>query len=195
MNQKTTDLTSALLDGELDPETEQRAISTLLNSDRDGVERFARYRLMGDVIRGESPVLPTSVAEKVHQALVDEPVVLAPRPRRGSHWLRPVAGLAVAASVATAAIFMAPQLMTPSGAGPESPQMAAKVPQTAASVPVLVAAQQAAPAPTETARWDAANKDMEERLNRLVIEHQEFGGRTGINGPVPHIGLVSYGTR
>ena len=32
-------------------------------------------------------------------------------------------------------------------------------------------------------------------LNRLVIEHHEFGGRTGINGPVPHIGLVSYGSR
>ena len=44
-------------------------------------------------------------------------------------------------------------------------------------------------------RWQALNQDLENRLNRLVIEHHEFGGRTGINGPVPHIGLVSYGTR
>jgi hypothetical protein len=36
---------------------------------------------------------------------------------------------------------------------------------------------------------------MAERLNRLVIEHHEFGGRTGINGPVAHIGLVNYAGR
>jgi hypothetical protein len=44
-------------------------------------------------------------------------------------------------------------------------------------------------------RWQALNQDLENRLNRLVIEHHEFGGRTGVNGPVPHIGLVSYGSR
>lgn len=193
MNQKTTDLTSALLDGELDPETEQRAITALLDSGPDEVARFARYHLMGDVIRGESSVLATSVAGKVQQALVDEPVVLAPRPRRSPQWLRPVAGLAVAASVASAAILVAPQLMTTPDAGPESVQVAAQQPRTAAA-PVLVAARQT-PVPSETARWHALDKDLEARLNRLVIEHQEFGGRTGINGPVPHIGLVSYGTR
>lgn len=193
MNQKTTDLTSALLDGELDPETEQRAITALLDSGPDEVARFARYHLIGDVIRGESSVLATSVAGKVQQALVDEPVVLAPRPRRSPQWLRPVAGLAVAASVASAAILVAPQLMTTPDAGSESVQVAAQPPRTAAA-PVLVAARQT-PVPSETGRWHALDKDLEARLNRLVIEHQEFGGRTGINGPVPHIGLVSYGTR
>lgn len=193
MKQTTTDLTSALLDGELDPETQQRVISAMLDSGRDEVERFARYGLIGDVIRGESSVLATSVAENVHQALADEPAVLSPRPRRSSRWLRPVAGLAVAASVASAAIFLAPQLMTTSDAVPESVQVAAKQTRTAVA-PVLVAARQA-PVPSETTRWHALNKNLEARLNRLVIEHQEFGGRTGINGPVAHIGLVSYGTR
>jgi sigma-E factor negative regulatory protein RseA len=193
MNHKTTDLTSALLDGELDPETEQRAITALLDSGPDEVARFARYHLIGDVIRGESSVLATSVAGKVQQALVDEPVILTPRPRRSPQWLRPVAGLAVAASVASAAILVAPQLMTTPDAGPESVQVAAQQPRTAAA-PVLVAARQT-PVSSETARWHALDKDLEARLNRLVIEHQEFGGRTGINGPVPHIGLVSYGTR
>ena len=193
MNKKTTDLTSALLDGELDPETQQRVISKMLDSDTDEVGRFARYRLIGDVIRGESSVLATPVAHRVHQALAQEPVVLAPRPLRSARWLRPVAGVAVAASVAAAAISLAPQLTTTPGAGSESMQVAAKQPRIA-TAPVLVAARQPA-APAETARWHALNEDLETRLNQLVIEHQEFGGRTGVNGPVPHIGLVSYGTR
>lgn len=193
MKQTTTDLTSALLDGELDPETQQRVISAMLDSGRDEVERFARYGLVGDVIRGESSVLATSVADRVHQALAEEPVVLSPRPRRSSRWLRPVAGLAVAASVASAAIFLAPQVMTTSDAVPGSAQVAANQTPTAVA-PALVAARET-PVPSETARWHALNKNLEARLNRLVIEHQEFGGRTGVNGPVPHIGLVSYGRR
>jgi hypothetical protein len=34
--------------------------------------------------------------------------------------------------------------------------------------------------------------ELQARLNRLVIEHHEFSGRTGIYGPVSHIGLVNY---
>ena len=198
MNVKQTELTSALLDGELDPDNQQRVISTMLDMGQQELERFGRYRLIGDVIRGESSVLATSVVEKVHEALIDEPVVLAPR-RRPKRWLRPVAGLAVAASVATAAVLVAPQLMTQTGVDAESVQVAADIQQFAGS-PVLVTASTAQPqAPTNKEpvemRWQALNRGLEDRLNRLVVEHQEFGGRTGLNGPVPHIGLVSYGSR
>ena len=94
MNDKQSELTSALLDGELDPDAQQRAISAVLGAGQQELDRFGRYRLMGDVMRGESA---TSVAERVHQALIDEPVVLAPPARRPRQWLRPVAGLAVSA--------------------------------------------------------------------------------------------------
>jgi len=197
MNDKQSELTSALLDGELDPDAQQRAISAVLGAGQQELDRFGRYRLMGDVMRGESAA---SVAERVHQALIDEPVVLAPPARRPRQWLRPVAGLAVAASVATAAVFVAPQLMTAPGLDSGTVQQVANVPQVVAA-PVLVAAgsgartlPDAGTKPGEM-RWQALNKNLENRLNRLVIEHHEFGGRTGINGPVPHIGLVSYGSR
>lgn len=198
MNDRETELTSALLDGELDPDTQRRAVSAVLDAGEQELERFGRYCLIGDVMRGESSVLAISVAEKVHQALVDEPVVLAPPRRQARPWLRPVAGLAVAASVATAAVFVAPQLLTPSGGETEPSRLAADVRQLAAS-PVLVATGTPKPQALKTEattekRWQALTPKLEDRLNRLVIEHHEFGGRTGINGPVPHIGLVSYGT-
>ena len=64
------------------------------------------------------------------------------------------------------------------------------------ATPSLVATRPAPAAePAFVTKWEAIDRELEARLNRLVIEHHEFGGRTGINGPVPHIGLVSYGER
>lgn len=201
MNDKQSELTSALLDGELDPDAQQRAISAILGAGKqEELDRFGRYRLIGDVMRGESPTSADALAQRVHQALISEPAILAPSARRSRPWLRPVAGLAVAASVATAAVLVAPQLMTEPGVDRGGVQQVATAPPPVAA-PVLVAAGSAAgtqpPAVTEPGgmRWQALNKNLEDRLNRLVIEHHEFGGRTGINGPVPHIGLVSYGSR
>ncbi|MGB5744254.1 MAG: RseA family anti-sigma factor [Sedimenticolaceae bacterium] len=198
-NKIVGELTSALLDGELDRSTQQAAIWANLAADDEERQRFARYRLIGDVMRGESAVLALQVSSRVREALRVEPAILAP-PRRARHWLRPAAGLAVAASVATLAVVLAPQLLTSSGEIAQPMQLAETSPEQATLRPALVAST--APAdgqPPRAAgsgvRWQALDTDLEERLNRLVIEHHEFGGRTGIHGPVPHIGFANYGDR
>lgn len=206
MNEKQSELISALLDGELSKESQQRTVSAMLQNDGDDLERFGRYRLIGDVMRGETAVLAADISARVRTALEDEPVVLAP-PRRKNAWLRPVAGLAVAASVATAAVVIAPQLIsqgdpdavgtqtvagvTPAPAVTMAPTMVASTPAPLQAMPVAATSVDRDSAP----RWQALDEQLEDRLNRLVIEHQEFGGRTGINGPVPHIGLVGYDAR
>ena len=202
MNNKQDELISALLDDELDYDASQRAISGLLDSGQDGMERFARYRLIGDVMRGESAVLAGSVATKVSQALHDEPSVLEPRAhRQPRRWARPAAGLAIAASVAAAAIMVAPQLMTRPGEQGQPMQLAADTQHRDATPATLVAAggSQADVRPVEVAetqlRWPARNQEASERFDRLMMEHREFGGRTGVNGPVQHIGFVSYDAR
>ncbi len=200
MNEQQAEMMSALLDGELGHEDQERVISALLTADSNQRERFGRYRLIGDVMRGESAVLASSVTARVSGALRQEPVVLAPPRRRSPAWVRPLAGMAVAASVAAAAIVVAPQLITQTSERPHPVQLAAESAGPAIA-PTLVAA--APPAETgllpdasrPEARWQALDRHLEDRLNRLVIEHQEFGGRTGINGPVPHIGFVSYDAR
>ena len=201
MNEKRAELVSALLDDELDGSVRQKIISDITGPEREELERFERYCLIGDAIRGESSVLAVSIAGRVHESLADEPVVLAPQRRTQRPWLKPVAGIAVAASVAVVAILAAPGLMTQQGGNVEPLQLAADTGrQATAGKPVLVAAgTDKSPLPVAqspaTARWQGLTPELEERLNRLVIEHHEFGGRTGINGPVPHIGLVSYGSR
>ena len=200
MNEQQGELTSSLLDGELSRDALQRAVTTMLGAGHEEKDRFGRYRLIGDVIRGESGVLAVSVADRVHEALDEEPVVLAPRRAMSRQWLRPVAGLAVAASVAAAAVVVAPQLMTETGTSGQPVQLAVDYRRPPMSPTLVAAGPTGASAPSGDtvqgdARWQALDKDLEDRLNRLVVEHQEFGGRSGINGPVPHIGFVSYESR
>lgn len=197
MNERQAELASALLDGELDRDGQAKAVSALLAAGDEELERFGRYRMIGDVMRGESAVPSTSIARYIREALQDEPVVLAPRSREVPRWMRPAAGLAVAASVAVGAVMVAPQLLSP-GQPDAQPvvQAAADLPRPAMA-PQLVAAGSSPTRDPEgkAAQWQALDRELEERLNRLVVEHHEFGGRTGVNGPVPHIGFVSYDAR
>ena len=188
---------SALLDGELGTQEQERVVSRLTEEDKAELDRFGRYRLIGDVVRGESAVLANGISDAVSAALQDEPTVLAPR-QTGWRWAKPAAGLAVAASVAVAAIVVAPGFMQQAdgfGTAPamvEAPVPTRPVQLVSASNPVPA---ESAVASALTGQWQTLDAELSERLNRLVIEHHEFGGRTGIKGPVAHIGLVNYAGR
>lgn len=194
MNKIDGESISALLDGEVPQEAHRRTVSNLLEDGKPALDTYGRYRLIGDLMRDESARI-VSVADAVHTALRDEPTIMAPPARQRARWMRPAAGLAVAASVAAAAVMVAPRLIEPEPLAPQSVAMAPSLPVVS---PQLVAAGPAAgdgSAAAGAGRWQALDPDLEDRLNRLVIEHHEFGGRTGVNGPVPHIGFVSYGAR
>lgn len=91
---------SALIDGE----TENHEIPDVLRALKSNPamrDAWSEYHLIGDVLRGE-PELDRDFTSGVMQRLAEEPVVLAPAPRRQSGWLRPLAALA--ASVAGVAV-------------------------------------------------------------------------------------------
>jgi sigma-E factor negative regulatory protein RseA len=199
MNEQQAEQLSVLLDGELGHAQTDQVVQQLVAADTEALDTFGRYRLIGDAMRGEAGVVAVDIAERVRARLVDEPTILAPR-NRVPAWMRPAAGVAIAASVAATAVFVAPQLVQgPPGAGEGSALQLAGSPAPAMA-PTLVASRPATEptaesVPAPAGNWRALNDDLQQRLNRLVIEHQEFGGRSGINGPVPHIGLVSYDRR
>ncbi len=202
MNEIEGERISALLDGEIEPEAHRNTVSRLLDAGPEALDTYGRYRLIGDLMRDET-ALVVPVADEVHAALRDEPTVLVPQPLSRSRWLRPLGGAALAASVAAIAIFVAPQVVPRflpegqvAGVAPETPRVAV-APQFVASnplQPVQVSVDQR-PAAVTAPRWRALDADLETRLNRLVIEHHEFAGRTGVTGPVPHISVVSYDPR
>ena len=92
-----TEKLSALMDGELD-ELEANAAMARLRSSEDYRQHWSDYHLIGDALRG-SARLETDMTARVMEALLDEPVVLAPplRAQRDSSLQRT---LALAASVA-----------------------------------------------------------------------------------------------
>ncbi len=186
---------SALLDGELDTHEQDRTVSRLLDDDA-AMGKFGRYQLVGDMVRGESRVLATGISRSVSAALADEPTVLAP-PRRAWRWAKPAAGIAVAASVAVAAVVIAPGFMQQTGVVDSTPAIVVAQPEK--PIQLVASGNVASPAGRQavssSGQWQTLDAELSDRLNRLVIEHHEFGGRTGIKGPVAHIGLVNYAGR
>lgn len=122
---------SALIDGETE-DHEIPVVLKALRSDPAMRDAWSEYHLIGDVLRGE-PELDRDITSGVMQRLAEEPVVLAPLPRRQAGWQRPLAALA--ASVAGVAVvgWLA---LSPSSRAPEPSLVAsaAKVEQRAEPV-------------------------------------------------------------
>ena len=92
-----TEKLSALMDGELD-EVETAAAFARLRTSEDYRQQWSDYHLIGDALRG-SARLESDLTARVMEALIDEPVVLAP-PRSLSRQSALQRTLALAASVA-----------------------------------------------------------------------------------------------
>jgi negative regulator of sigma E activity len=136
MNEELDSQLSAMFDNEL-PAAECELLARRLSRDEDLKSRWGRYAAIGATIRAEGGVrLNSNVALRVSKAISAEPVVLAEpvrvaRPQKVTpRWWMPVGGVALAASVAAAAILFL-RYESPSQGG----QLAAQtVPATAGQV-------------------------------------------------------------
>jgi len=117
MNEELDSQLSAMFDDEL-PAAECELMARRLSRDEDLKSRWSRYAAIGATIRSEGGVrLNTTLAARVNAALtaepttVTEPMHASVEPHRSrqrvfaSRWWAPVGGVAVAASVAAAAIL------------------------------------------------------------------------------------------
>ena len=101
---------SALLDGELPPEQTDFLLKRV-RGDAELRGTLQRYQLIGDTLRGERARARPDFMLRVSAAVAAEPPLPAPVAARAGRattlrWLRPVAGLAVAASVASIAVVV-----------------------------------------------------------------------------------------
>jgi negative regulator of sigma E activity len=113
-NEELDSQLSAMFDDEL-PAVECELLARRLSRDEELRGRWSRYAAIGATIRAEGGTrLNAELARRVSVAIATEPPVVAeaelPRPRRpsrlfGSRLWAPVGGVAVAASVAAAAIL------------------------------------------------------------------------------------------
>ena len=175
---------SAFLDDDMHRD---ELMSFSLSADPDDTKVAQRYQIMGDVLRGEmSDSSFIDVSHAVREALADEslavesysaPVTASSDNKAGlfdlSAWFKPVAGMAVAASVAVVMVVTLSVQQT------EKNSPIAKVIEPQPAVQVAVDDK-------------AIDKKATELDPRLVNQHLEFATQDTLQGRLPYVRAVSY---
>lgn len=186
---------SALVDGELPPAQRERLIGCLLAE--PGLRaRWARYHALRATAHGCPPgILDGGFCERLHDTLADEPVLAASRrPRRpGARWLRPAAGLALAASVTLVALggllVWQRQAVDGSGADPSATGV------SSAAAPRIDAGGGMAdirPAMLATAADPAERAALRRRLEVYLARHSGYSGAADMPGMLPYTRFAGF---
>ena len=179
MNEELDSQLSAMFDNEL-PAAECELLARRLSRDEDLKARWGRYAAIGATIRAEGGLrLNSDLARRVSTVISSEPaVVVEPvrtRPQKvASSWWMPVGGVAVAASVAAAAILFL-RYESPSQGG----QLATQTVPAAASQTLVargVDSGQAAPNDSYVVPKTLPRRSIvpSTQLANYVVAHSEF---------------------
>jgi len=206
MSENPYEALSALMDGELAKDAARQSIKDL---GRDPSRRryWDRCHLIAAAMRRDlstmaltpnpaidpvvDPVIDKgNLADRVRQAVAAEPVSLAAHSRLKGRYLKPVAGFALAASVATVAILGVRTLSHAPEATAVSSRTSASAVATTATAPNLWNVQ---PLPTERAAlgWRTQNPSVAARLNGYLINHNEVL-EPGMRSVLPYARLMGH---
>ncbi len=174
MNDEIREQLSALADDELN-ELERPLLLGRLQRDTALRECLGRYQLIGEVMRGAGASAGMGIARRVQHALADDaPAAVSQAPTQ--NWWKPLAGLAVAASVALVAVLAVTSGRQGGGAG--APMIAI----TDTAPPVTQVSEQ---------RWDRIEPQVEKRLSGYLVNHSEYAASRGVLGVMPYARVVS----
>lgn len=164
----------------------------------------ARYQIMGDALRGElSDASMVDVSAQVREALLNEPFddVVSPKPTKQTKnnaslldWLdtffgsmtRPLAGMALAASVAVLMVVTVVQTGSPDGVYDTQSLASQSEEQPVNAANTLLANQQ----PVKNEPVVAEQQTTE--FDRYLAEHAEFAAQDTIQGRIPYVRAVGY---
>ena len=188
---------SALMDDELDARERDIAIDNI-EVDPETRKSWQRYHIIGDTMRNTLPsIVKPDLAAKLNEMLENEPTVLAPKPRsKMTDYVKPLAGLAIAASVTAVAIIglqNSNQQQIP-GFESGSPQVAeistldaGIAPMTESSMANIV------PSTVRTVKYEPVENTLEaKRLNPYILNHNQYNSRRGVQGVSPNARLVGH---
>ena len=188
---------SAFLDDDLHRD---ELMSFSLSAEADDAQVAQRYQMVGDTLRSEmSDSSFVDVSHAVREALADENIVnsmpassmsasAASKDQKTSafdwsSWLRPVAGMAVAASVAVVMVSVLSQQ--------DETGIAPLADNTAKQQPVVQLATDERAAMIHTVGNKAAsNKGID--LDPYINQHLEFATQDTLQGRLPYVRAVSF---
>jgi sigma-E factor negative regulatory protein RseA len=191
MSDEIREQLSALADDELN-DVEQPLLLGRLQRDAELRACLGRYQLIGEVMRGTGATATLGIAGRVQQALADDMPVSARASERMALW-KPVAGLAVAASVALVAVLTVTSVN-------ENP--ANNVPELATTdlAPVVAPVRTTSPAVTRVSgisgdpHWDRLDPSIDKRLSGYLVNHNEYAASRGVQGVMPYVRIVGHDT-
>jgi len=184
MTQKNDDNLSALVDGELDSSQASQLIGDITASE-ELKTRWASYHVISDAIQGNGQTSQTvDLSERISAALEDEPTILAPQSRKRviPAMFKQAAGMAVAATVAAAAVLM----LQPTEPGVfEQGDMVAGL-----GSPVGQLKEQRIRVNNSGMNWSATQPSVATRLNGYLVNHNGYS--TAVRGNLPFASIVGY---
>lgn len=197
---------SSLVDDELGDTDPRLAIETML-ADQDARLRWERYHLVSDALKRDLPsIIDCQLASRVMAELHNAPTVLAPHshseslPSAASSITKRLAGLAVAASVATIAVIGAQMLYRTDNV--ISAQQYAQMPATKNTEIASVASTgggagisqgdiqkfaQTLNKPTLAAETDIQNNPY---INKYLLDHNQHAARGVVQGVMPYVRII-----
>ena len=181
---------SAFMDGELEHSESLKLIKELSRDD-ELLGKWHRYNTCSSVLKGEMTApLPAGFSEKVIKQLAKEPVQLVPAamPRR-KRLAGPVAGFAVAASLLGIAILLQKPVIN----DVNEDKLSSVAQITAPALPVSKSELPGTDSNLIVA--NSKNENVRERINRLLVEHNEYNPAGDMTGMLPYSRFVGYSPR
>ena len=185
MNKETLEHISSLMDGELTRET-GLFLTRRLSADEELTGTWERYHLIRDCMRQPGASIPVvDLSQRVNDALADEVLtdeVTEQQTWSSNRWLKPVTGLAIAASVALMAIVA----VGPGQLGQSPEGATAQDVQPFSSPNVLPVTPN-----TQAASFSPASQNRNARLNSYLVRHNQASGSITTQGFIGFVPLVS----
>lgn len=187
MSKETLEHLSSLMDGELSRDA-GLFLTRRLSSDEEMCDTWERYHLIRDCIRQPGSKQAVIGLSSRLNASLDAEELPKVSPWINNRWLKPVSGLAIAASVALMAIVVtAPQTGELPGTDVAEATVANQPfvsPNTLALTPTL------APA-TQTVSFAPADQARTNRLNAYLLRHNQMARTAGRQGFVSFVPIVA----
>jgi len=166
---------SALIDNELG-ELERARILKQLSADKGLAQRWSRYHIIGMALRREQISPDNGLAERVAGELRnDAGAARTVAPGAGGRWRRSAPALALAASVVGILVVGGLMLQLQQETTPPAAERLAA---------------------NDGMRWEGGvDREAEDALNALLVEHGEFTSASGMNGLTAYTKFVAYDSR
>jgi sigma-E factor negative regulatory protein RseA len=191
MRENINEKLSAFMDGELDGHHHNEIIDVLtLNPDMRQV--WWRYHLIADAVTQDMKTYAgTDLASSISAKILQEPTTLSPlRKNNPVSFIKPLAGMAIAASVAAVAILGFRLSGTQQQESVQLPRVVARDEASTATVSQFTPAGRNTPIPSNNIRL--ANAVPNARMNSYLLNHNEYntmGNR--MQGIIPYVRIIA----